>query len=66
MCLWTGFVCRGQYWLVYHLVLSVMDSYGWYSTWFCLSWIILVGISPFLSVVDKNGWYINRFSLSWK
>ena len=46
MCLWPGFVCRGQYWLVYHLVLSVMDSYGWYSTRFCLSWIILVGISP--------------------
>ena len=24
------FVCRGQYWLVYHPVLSVMDSNGWY------------------------------------
>ena len=38
--------------LVYHPVLSVMDSYGLY-------------ISLFFSVVDKIGWYINRISLLW-
>ena len=32
-----------QNWLVYHPVLSVMDSNGWY-------------ISYFFSVVDKIGW----------
>ena len=30
---------------VYHPILSVMDSYNWYITRFCLSWTILVGIS---------------------
>ena len=46
-----GCVCRGQYCLVYHQVLSSVDSYGWYilvgiSTAFvCLSWTIMVGIS---------------------
>ena len=52
-----------------------MDSNGWLISMFCLSWIILVGISPYvvcdeqnwfvyhpvLSVMDSNGWYISKF-----
>ena len=72
--------CRGQYWLVNQPVLSFMDSNGWFISMFCMSWTILVGISPYvfsvvdknwlvyqpvLSVVDKNSWYINRFCRSW-
>ena len=45
-------VCDEQNWLVYHPVLSVMDSNGLY-------------ISLFFFVVDKIGWYINRISLLW-
>ena len=66
------FVCRGQYWLVYLPVLSVVDNIGWYITRFCLSWAILGGIlhgcvcrgqywlvyHPVLSSVDSYGWYI--------
>ena len=33
----TDFVFHGQYWLVYHLVLSVVDNIGWYINKFCLS-----------------------------
>ena len=49
-----------------------MDNTGCYINRFCLSWTILVGISPnvvcdeqkwlvyhpVLSVMDSNGWYI--------
>ena len=41
-------VCRGQYWLVYQLVLSakeIMGSNGWYIALICLSRTIMVGIS---------------------
>ena len=75
----TGFVCHGQYWLVYQSVLSAVDNNGWYIFQFCMSWTILVGLSPsfvchgqywlvylpVLSVVDNIGWYITRFCLSW-
>ena len=76
------FVCRGQYWLVYHPFLSAVavDNDDCYATWFCLSWTILVGIfhgcvwlgqywlvyQPVLSVMDSNGWYISLFCLSRK
>ena len=46
-------MCHEQNWLVYHPVLSVMDSNGLYFSQF------------FFSVVDKIGWYINRISLLW-
>ena len=50
-----------------------MDSNDWFISMFCLSWTILVGISPYvvcdeqkwlvyhpvLSVMDSNGWYIS-------
>ena len=42
----TGFVCHGQYWLVYQSVLSAVDNNGWFIFQFCMSWTILVGISP--------------------
>ena len=42
----SSFVCRGQYWLVYHPVLFVMDNIGWYISQFCLSLTILADISP--------------------
>ena len=38
--------CRGQNWLVHQPDLSVVDNNGWYIGLFCLSWTILVGISP--------------------
>ena len=48
----------------------VCSSDGWFISMFCLSWTILVGISPYvvcdeqkyhpiLSVMDSNGWYIS-------
>ena len=66
----SSFVCRGQYWLVYYPVLSVMDSYGWNISQFCLLLTILVGLSPVLvcrgqywvvyftdvSCLDNIGW----------
>ena len=75
----SSFVCRGQYWLVYHPVLFVMDNIGWYISQFCLSLTILAGISPVfvcrgqywvvyftvVSVVDNIGWYITKFCLPW-
>ena len=68
-----GCVLVGQYWLVNQPVLSFMDSNGWFISMFCLSWTILVGVSPYvgcdeqkwlvyhpvLSVMDSNGWYIS-------
>ena len=71
----TGFVCHGQYWLVYQSVLSAVDNNGWYIFQSCMSWTILIGISPsfvchgqywlvylpVLSVVDNIGWYITRY-----
>ena len=33
----NGFVCHEQYWLVYHLVVSVMDIIGSLISQFCLS-----------------------------
>ena len=67
-----------QKWLVYHPVLSVMDSNGLYISLIFLSWTKLVGIStglvccgqywllyqPVLSVMDKIGRYIPLFCLS--
>ena len=59
-------MCHEQNWLVYHLVLSVMDNNGWYfSQFFSVvdkNWLVY---QPVLSVVDNNGWYINRFCLLW-
>ena len=26
---------------------SVVDNNGWYITWFCLSWTIMIGIAQF-------------------
>ena len=40
------FVCLGQFRCVYDPVLSVVDNIGWYITWFCLSWTVMVGLSP--------------------
>ena len=54
------FVCREQYWLVYHGVLSVMDNIGWYISKFFLSWTILVGKSTIFSVMNNIGLYNNR------
>ena len=67
VCISPNFFCHGHYWLVYQLVLSVVDKNGWYINRFCLSWTILVGKSigfvcrgqywlvylPVLSVVDN-------------
>ena len=39
------FVCHGPYWLVYHLVVSVMDIIGSLISQFCLPCTISVGIS---------------------
>ena len=71
-------VCDEQKWLVYHPVLSVMDSNCLYISLFFLSWTKLVGIStglvccgqywllyqPVLSVMDNIGRYIPLFCLS--
>ena len=83
-----SFVCRGQYWLIYLTVLSVMGNIDWYinrfflpctimfglSSGFCLSWTVMVGLSPsgqnllvylhFLYVMDNSGWYIALICLS--
>ena len=45
----TDFVFHGQYWLVYHPVLSVVDDIGWCTTDFVCQ--------------GNNGWYISRFCL---
>ena len=56
-----------------------MDNNSCFISRFCLSWTILVGISPsfvchghyylvnltVLSVINNNGWYVSQFSLSW-
>ena len=55
------FVCRGQYRLVYHLVLSVLDNNGWKINLFCLSWTILVCLSIGFVCLDNNSWAMNRF-----
>ena len=39
-----SFFCRGQNWLVYQPVLSVVDKNSWYINRFCRSWTILGGI----------------------
>ena len=73
MVYFTDVSCLGQYLLVNQPVLSFMDSNGWLISLFCLSWTILVSISPYvvceehkwltyhpvLSVMDSNGWYIS-------
>ena len=50
----TGFVCHGQYWLVYQSVLSAVDNKSWYfSQIFSVvdkNWLVY---QPVLSVVDK-------------
>ena len=65
-----SFFCRGQNWLVYQPVLSVVDKNSWYINRFCRSWTILGGIfhgcvllgqywlvnQPVLSFMDSNGW----------
>ena len=75
----TGFVCHGQYWFVYLLVVFVMNYNGWYITQFCLPCTIMFGLSsgfvcngqqwlvyrPDLYAVDKIGWYIFNFCMSW-
>ena len=38
--------CRGRNWLVYQPDLSVVVNNGWYINRVCLSWTILVDISP--------------------
>ena len=48
-----------------HLVLSVVDSDGWYISHFCLPWTIVVGISPVFVPRGKIGRNINWFCLSW-
>ena len=58
------FVCRRQYRLVYHPVLSVLDNNGWKINLFCLSWTILVCLSIGFVCLDNNSWVINRFCLS--
>ena len=69
-------VLDGYCWYITRLCLSW--TIDWYINWFCLSLIIIVGISPTffcrgqnwsvyqpdLSVVVNNGWYINRVCLS--
>ena len=40
------FVSLGQFRCVYDPVLSVVDNIGWYITWFCLLWAVMVGIVP--------------------
>ena len=55
------FVCRGQYRLVYHPVLSVLDNNGWKINLFCLSWTILVCLSIGFVCLDNNSWAMNRF-----
>ena len=42
----SQFVFREQNWLVNQPVLSVVDNNGWFITQICLSWTILVIISP--------------------
>ena len=42
----SQFIFREQYWLVYQPVLSVVDNNGWFITQRCLSWTILIIISP--------------------
>ena len=67
------FFCRGQNWLVYQPVLSVVDKNRWYINRISLLWTILVVIStgfvchgqywlvnpPVLSVVNNIGCYIS-------
>ena len=74
-----SFFCRGQNWLVYQPVLSVVDKNSWYINRFSRSWTILGGIfhgcvllgqywlvnQPVLSFMDSNGWLISMFCLSW-
>ena len=55
------FVCRGQYRLVYHPVLSVLDNNGWKINLFCLSWTILICLSIGFVCLDNNSWVISRF-----
>ena len=43
--IYPWFVCHEQNWLVYHLVLSVIDNNGLYFSKFFLSWTKLAGIS---------------------
>ena len=70
VCISPSFFCRGQNWLVYQPVLSVVDKNSWYINRFCRSWTILGGIfhgcvllgqywlvnQPVLSFMDSNGW----------
>ena len=60
----TGFVCHGQYWLVYQSVLSAGDNNAWYIFQFCMSWKYWLVYHPVLSVMDNIGWYISQFCLS--
>ena len=55
------FVCREQYRLVYHPVLSVLDNNGWKINLFCLSWTILVCLSIGFVCLDNNSWAMSRF-----
>ena len=72
------FVCRGQKWMVYQPILSVMEiivdissgfclswTKNWYINQFCLSQTILVVMSSGFVCLDNKSWYINRVCLSW-
>ena len=65
ICISLNFFCHGHYWLVYQLVLSVVNKNDWYINRFCLSWTILVGISIGFVCRGNNGWYIFQFCMSW-
>ena len=73
----TDFVFHGQYWLVYHPVLSVKEimvgispnsvcywQYGWYLTQCCPSWTNWLAYQPVLSVMDNIGLFISLLCLS--
>ena len=67
ICISPIFFCHGHYWLVYQLVLSVVDKNDWYINRFCLSWTILVVVGePKTRIVKKNvtlapEWYTAEF-----
>ena len=58
------FVCRGQKWMVYQPILSVMEIIVDISSGFCLSWTKKLVYQPVLSVTNNIGCYVIRFCLS--
>ena len=55
------FVCRGQKWMVYQPILSVMEIIVDISSGFCLSWTKKLVYQPVLSVTNNIGCYVIRF-----